>query len=106
MPRVRVVRATVAALREVLAVGAARRAVLAVPTASRERAAGLVEAALVAGGELDLEVVPTDAPALLLPDPWLAVVPRGARWHDGRALAAWVFDPQRQGALAPAVPEG
>ena len=86
------VTATIASVRDVLAAGVARSAVLAVPPAHVERVAALAEAALAAGPDVDIDLVPTDDPGRLLPDPWLAIAPRGATWHHGRALAAWTFD--------------
>jgi glycosyltransferase involved in cell wall biosynthesis len=82
---------TVQALREVLAAGVAERVLLAVPTDSVDDAVPLVEDALAEGSDIDIEMVPTDTPATLLPDPWLAVVPQGATWHHGRSLAMWTF---------------
>ena len=84
--------ATVQACREVLGNGIAQRILVAVPPEELERAAPLVEAALAAGPDFDLELVPTDEPALLLSGPWLAVLPRGGTWADARALAFWTFD--------------
>jgi hypothetical protein len=93
--------ATVEALRDVLAAGVTKRAVLAVPPAGVERAVPLVESALAQGPDIDIELVPTDAPATLLSEPWLAVVPRGSTWHDSRALAVWTFDVAASGAGGP-----
>ncbi|MGY1741608.1 MULTISPECIES: FkbM family methyltransferase [unclassified Blastococcus] len=93
--------ATVQAFREVLAAGAARQAVVAVPPADLERAVPLLESALAAGPDIDLELVPVDDPAVLLPDPWLAVVPRGRWWHAANARATWAFELP---AGAPAAP--
>lgn len=85
--------ATVQALREVLAEGVARHAVLAVPGPLVEQVTGLVEDALAQGPDVDLDLVPTDDPAMLMgSEPWLAVVPRGGTWHRSRSLAVWVFD--------------
>ena len=84
--------ATVQAFREVLAHQVAREAVIAVPGADLERAVPLLQDALAHGPDVDVQLVPSDEPALLFPDPWLAVVPRGGHWHDGRALATWSFD--------------
>jgi FkbM family methyltransferase len=86
------VHATVQAFREVLAEGVTRQAVVAVPPAELDHAVALLEDALAAGPDVDLEVVPTDDPAMLLPEPWLAVVPAGRWWHEGRALATWTFE--------------
>jgi glycosyltransferase involved in cell wall biosynthesis len=85
--------ATVQAFRDVLAAGIAERVLLAVPRAEVEKVVPLIESALVQGPDIEVELVPTDTPATLLGGPWVAVVPRGATWHDGRALAKWVFDP-------------
>ncbi|MGY1885753.1 FkbM family methyltransferase [Blastococcus sp. SYSU DS0753] len=96
--------ATVQALREVLAAGVAQQAMVAVPEADLDRAVPLLETALAAGPDIDLELVTADDPAMLLPEPWLAVVPRHRWWHDGRALATWVFDlPVSAGADQPAL---
>jgi hypothetical protein len=87
------VSATVQALREVLAEGVARHAVLAVPGPLVEQVAALVEDALAQGPDVDLDLVPTDDPAMLMgTEPWLAVVPRGGTWHRSRSLAVWTFD--------------
>ncbi|SET95535.1 glycosyltransferase family 2 protein, partial [Geodermatophilus poikilotrophus] len=83
--------ATVQAFRELLAAGAARQAVVAIPPADLDRAVPLLEKALAAGPDIDLELVPAEDPATLLPDPWLAVTPHGRWWHHGRALATWTF---------------
>jgi hypothetical protein len=87
------VRATVSALREVVARGAAGRLVLAVPAADVETIVPLVEAALADGPDLEVDLVPTDDPGALLPAPWLAVAPAGRRWHRGRAAAVWTVRP-------------
>lgn len=88
------VTATVQAFRHVLAEGIAAQAVLAVREDLVPGMVPLVEAALGAGTDIDIQLVPTDQPAHLLGnDQWLAVVPRGSTWHHGRAMAAWVFDP-------------
>ncbi|MGY2064411.1 FkbM family methyltransferase [Blastococcus sp. SYSU DS0619] len=84
--------ATVQAFRELLAAGVAERAVVTVPPADLDHAVPLLESALAAGPDIDLELVPAEDPAVLLPEPWLAVVPRRRWWHEGRALATWTFD--------------
>lgn len=95
--------ATVRALRDVLGARIAERALLAVAPSDVDRAVPLVEAALAEGPDIDVELVPSDAPATLLDGPWLAVVPRGATWHDARSLAVWTFDvTDRVGATPPA----
>ncbi|WP_147251455.1 FkbM family methyltransferase [Blastococcus sp. TBT05-19] len=85
--------ATVQAFRDVLAQEVAERAVVAVPADRLEQAVPLLEEALAQGPDIDLELVPTDEPSMLFPGPWLAVVPRGGTWPDGRALAIWSIDP-------------
>ncbi|MCZ2830305.1 FkbM family methyltransferase [Modestobacter sp. VKM Ac-2986] len=85
--------ATVQALREVLAAGVAELAVVAVPPADLEAAIPLLETALAAGPDIDVELVPSDAPAMMFTGPWLAVVPHGGRWHESRSIATWTFDP-------------
>ncbi|MGY1808897.1 glycosyltransferase family 2 protein [Blastococcus sp. SYSU D00669] len=84
--------ATVRALRDVLARDGAEKLLLAVPPALVERAVPLIEAALAEGPDIDVELFPTDDPAGLVPGSWLAVAPRGATWHDGRATAVHLFD--------------
>ena len=68
--------ATVQAFRDLLAAGVSPRAMVAVPPADLDRAVPLLEAALAGGPDIDLELVAADDPATLLPEPWLAVVPR------------------------------
>ena len=86
------VQATVQAFREVLAAGAAARVVLTVPAHQVEEAVPMVEAALAAGEDIPVELVPTDQPATLFRGKWLAVVPRGGTWHAPGAQAIWRFD--------------
>jgi FkbM family methyltransferase len=95
--------ATVQAFRDLLAAGVSRRAMVAVPPADLDRAVPLLDAALAAGPDIDLEIVPVDDPAMLLPEPWLAVAPRGRWWHDGRALATWTFELASEDTNAPTV---
>ncbi|SHF76899.1 glycosyltransferase family 2 protein [Geodermatophilus nigrescens] len=83
------VAATVGALRDVAAAGVAQRLVLAVDPADVAAVVPLVEAALAEGSDVDVELVPTDDPASLVPAPWLAVAPPGRSWHVGRAAAVW-----------------
>ncbi|SOE01211.1 FkbM family methyltransferase [Blastococcus haudaquaticus] len=98
------VNATVQALRELLAAGVSRQAMVAVHPADLDRAVPMLEDALSAGPDIDLELVPTEDPAVLLPHPWLAVVPRDRRWHHGRAFATWTFDlPDGAGTEQPGV---
>jgi FkbM family methyltransferase len=85
--------ATVQAFRDILAAGITHHALIAVPPADLQTAIPLLETALATGPDIDLELVPTHDPATLLPEPWLAVIPHGATWHHGRALATWTFDP-------------
>lgn len=85
--------ATVRAFRDVFAAGLTKQLLLAVPQPLVEQAVPLVEAALADGPDIDVELVPSDDPGRLLRDPWLAVAPRGATWHEGRASAIWAFDP-------------
>lgn len=86
------VSATVQALRDVAAAGVAEKLVLAVPQAQVDQVVPLVEQALAEGPDIDVELVPADDPALVLAHPWLAVVPRGGRWHLDRAAGVWTFD--------------
>ena len=81
------------ALREVLRAGAAKAAVAAVPPAQLDQAVPLFEAALAAGPDVDIELVPSDEPGTLLEGPWLAVAPRDRSWHDGAATAVWHIGP-------------
>jgi glycosyltransferase involved in cell wall biosynthesis len=83
------VTATVQALRAVQAAGIAEKLVVAVPDDQLAEAAQLLETALAAGSDLDLELVPADDPRGLFRGPWLAVAPRGSSWHDGHAAAVW-----------------
>jgi len=85
--------ATVQALREVHEAGIAERLVLAVHPDRVDAVVPVVEEALAAGPDVDVELVPTDSPAALFPSPWLAVGRRGDRWHNGHALALWSFPP-------------
>jgi glycosyltransferase involved in cell wall biosynthesis len=84
--------ATVRALREVAAGGVAERFVITVPPPALADAAPLIETALAQGPDIDVDLVPSDDPATLLTSPWLAVVPRGHRWHADAAAAVWSFD--------------
>ena len=86
---------TVEAFRAVRAAGLADRFVLAVPPSLLDHAAPLLAAARTTGIDLDIELVPTTSPGTVLRDRWLAVAPRGATWHGGRAEAVWEFDPTR-----------
>jgi glycosyltransferase involved in cell wall biosynthesis len=92
------VRAAVQAFREVLAAGVAKRLLVAVPPDDLEQLVPLVEAALAEGPDVDVEVVPTDEPAKLLAEPWLAVAARGSGWHDMRSAARWLYDVPVPGA--------
>lgn len=89
--------ATVQAFRRVRDAGAAERFVLAVAAEQIDEVVPLIEAALAAGSDIDVDLVPTSAPAREITGPWLAVAPRGSAWHDGRATAVWAVD-------VPAVP--
>ncbi|SDF09381.1 Glycosyl transferase family 2 [Blastococcus fimeti] len=84
--------ATIAALRAVAAAGVAEKLAIAVPAAVLEAAVPLIEQALSEGPDIDVELVPSDSPGGLLPHPWLAVAPRGSRWHLDRGAAVWGFD--------------
>jgi len=86
------VRATVQALRAVAAADVAEKLAIAVPAASLDAAVPLIEQALDEGPDIDVELVPSDDPAGLLAHPWLAVAPRGSRWHLDRAAGVWTFD--------------
>ncbi|MBB3676492.1 glycosyltransferase [Modestobacter versicolor] len=91
------VAATVQALREIRQAQVAERLLIAVRSDQVERATLLVERALAQGPDVDLELVPTDGPpATLLRGPWLAVVRRGARWHQDHAQATWTVEPTRR----------
>ncbi|WP_242471141.1 MULTISPECIES: hypothetical protein [unclassified Blastococcus] len=85
-------RATVQAFRDVTSAVVAEKLVIAVPSASLEAAVPLIEEALAEGSDVDVELVPSDDPAGLLVHPWLAVAPRGARWHLDRCAGVWTFD--------------
>jgi len=80
------------AFRELLGAGVAEHAVLAVAPHLLDEAIPLVEQALAEGPDIDVELVPADDPATLVPHPWLAVVPRGGRWPAERSTANWYFD--------------
>jgi glycosyltransferase involved in cell wall biosynthesis len=84
--------ATVEALRDVAAAGVAEKLVMTVARPDLPDAVPLIEQALAQGPDIDVELVPSDEPATLLPHPWLAVVPRGRHWHADRAAAVWSFD--------------
>lgn len=84
---------TVQTFREVRTAGNAERCLIAVAPDRVDEYVPLVERALAEGPDIDVELVPTDDPAALLQDVWLAVLPRGATWHRGRALGTWRFDP-------------
>lgn len=86
------VAATVEAFREIRAAGVAARFVLAVDTSLVAEMTGLAEAAIAAGTDVDVELVAVDDVAAILTEEWLAVAPRGSRWHGGRAGAVWSFD--------------
>ncbi|MGY2127621.1 glycosyltransferase family 2 protein [Blastococcus sp. SYSU DS0617] len=86
------VSATVQALRDVHAAGVAEKLAIAVPSAALEAAVPLIEQALAEGADIDVELVPCDDPAGLLAHPWLAVAPRGSRWHLDRGAGVWTFD--------------
>lgn len=79
----------VEALRAVHAAGAAEKLLLAVPEHLAAVAVPTVEAALAAGPDIDVELVPTDDPAMLLRRPWLAVTTSDRAWDDGRATSVW-----------------
>ncbi|MCF6509194.1 glycosyltransferase family 2 protein [Blastococcus sp. MG754426] len=85
------VRAVLDGFREVRSAGAAERFLLAVTPPELEAAAPLVEVALADGADVDVELVPTDEPAGLVREAWLAVAERGATWHGGRADAVWTL---------------
>jgi len=96
------VRAAVRAVHEISAAGVAEELVLTVPAQRSDEIRPLVAAALAAGTGPEVLVVPTDDPAGLRPQPWLAVSPRGGSWHDGRATAVWTVDsPRGDDGLAP-----
>lgn len=98
------VEGTVQAFRDLLAAGVARCAMVAVAPADLDRAVPLLEAALAAGPDIEVELVTADDPAMLLPEPWLAVVPGNRWWHSGRALASWTFQlPDGEDAEGPAL---
>lgn len=80
---------TVEALRAIAAEGVAEKLLIAVPRQALQEAASLIEAALREGPDIDVELVPSDEPARLLADPWLAVGPGACAWHEGRATAVW-----------------
>jgi hypothetical protein len=82
----------VRALREVAAAGAADRLVVAVRPDDVAQVVPLVEDALSAGPDLDVELVPVEDAATLLSEPWLAVGAPGATWHRSLADAVWTFD--------------
>jgi glycosyltransferase involved in cell wall biosynthesis len=83
------VAATVRAFRDVLGAGVAKRLVIAVPPSQVDEAVPLIEAALADGPDIDVELEPTDDPGRLLTGEWLAVAPRGARWHSAWSTAVW-----------------
>jgi glycosyltransferase involved in cell wall biosynthesis len=83
------VHATIESFRQLRAAGAATRLVLGVDERHLEQVVSFAEGALAEGPDIDVELVPTDDPATLLPSPWLAVAPRGVDWHRGRAAAVW-----------------
>ncbi|GAB4081380.1 glycosyltransferase family 2 protein [Modestobacter muralis] len=85
--------ATVEALRRVAADGVAEKLVIAVPPHLLEEAVPLLEEALAQGPDIDVELVPSDAPATLLRAPWLAVAPPDRRWHADLATAVWSLEP-------------
>ncbi|SDN43373.1 glycosyltransferase [Geodermatophilus sp. DSM 45219] len=85
------VAATIDALRQVRASGAAPHLVLAVAPRLVATVVPLAEAALAAGPDIDVDLVPTDDPAALLEDSWLAVAPRAGTWHRGR-VPVWIVD--------------
>jgi glycosyltransferase involved in cell wall biosynthesis len=82
--------ATVDAFRAMEDSGAADRFVLAVSDDRLAEMAPLAESALARGRDIDVELAPTDDPAALLTERWIAVAPHGATWHGGRA-AVWTF---------------
>lgn len=84
--------ATVRALRAIAAEGVAEKLVIAVPQQVLQDAVPLVEAALAEGPDVDVELIPSDEPARVLAEPWLAVGPGSCAWHQGRATAVWNTD--------------
>lgn len=81
--------ATVQAFRDILATGCTKRLLMAVPTECVDDAIPLVEQALAQGPDVDIELVPTTTPALLLREPWLGVTPPGRQWHGDKAAGIW-----------------
>lgn len=66
------------------------RCIIAVPAAAVDAAIPLVEHALAAGPDFDLELIPTDAPGEIVDGPWLAVAGGEVSWA---ASAAARVDP-------------
>jgi glycosyltransferase involved in cell wall biosynthesis len=87
------VAATVRALRSVRDLGAADRLVIAVAPDRVDALVPLVEEAMDAGPDLDVELVPTDDPSALLQRGWLAVAGPGSDWHGGRVPVWTVATP-------------
>lgn len=81
--------ATVQAFRDVLATGCTKTLLMAVPPDRLSDARPLVEVALSQGPDIDIELVPTTTPALLLQEPWLGVTPAGRDWHGDKAAGIW-----------------
>jgi glycosyltransferase involved in cell wall biosynthesis len=93
------VSATVDAFRRVHEAGLTGRFLLAVDEAQLQPMVELAEAALDAGSDVDVQLVPTSDPLELITDGRIAVAARGHTWHQGRAAGLWSFDPP----CAPAV---
>lgn len=96
--------ATVEAFRQAQAAGAAERFLLAVDESHLREMASLVETAIERGSDIDIEVVPTSAPAALLTSDWLAVAPRDSTWHEGRT-AVWTVERSAWESPEPGTPE-
>lgn len=92
--------ATVEALRALAAEGVADKLLIAVPEAALQQAVPLIETALAEGPDIDVDLVPSDEPARLLAEPWLAVGPGACAWHEGRATAVWNTDAAVRGREA------
>jgi glycosyltransferase involved in cell wall biosynthesis len=84
--------ATVQAFRDLLGAEVATKLMIAVSVALVDQAVPMVEAALAAGPDIEIELVPTDDPGRLLAGPWLAVAPHGRTWHNAWAAATWHID--------------
>ncbi|KQS68370.1 glycosyltransferase family 2 protein [Modestobacter sp. Leaf380] len=76
--------------RRLRAAGVTRQFVVAVTEEGVTALAPVLSAAIEAGPDIDVDLVPTPEPRALLSEDCLAVCEPGDTWHQGRAGAVWV----------------